>query len=176
MSAYTSADYERLVAKLNDDLAASAARAIAREQEHAVNLRTIHVENERLVSDLAAAQGITRRLRESILAGCLEVTQARAAELADSSDPWLLWCGLNDEANMLAEAIPGAVNVHGALTPDEKADLLLGFAHGEFRTLITKPKIASLGLNFQRCAHMAFVGMSDSYEQYYQAIRRSCGR
>jgi len=64
------------------------------------------------------------------------------------------------------------VNVHGAMSPDEKAELLLGFAHGEFRTLITKPRIASLGLNFQRCARMAFVGLSDSYEQYYQAIRR----
>jgi len=98
----------------------------------------------------------------------------RAASLVQSEpdEPWLLWCGLNAEANALAKAIPNAVNVHGALTPDQKADYLLGFARGNFQIMITKPSIASQGLNYQHCARMAFVGMSDSYEQYYQAIRR----
>lgn len=98
----------------------------------------------------------------------------RAAELAAAEpvEPWLMWCGLNAEADALAAAIPGAVNVHGTLTPDEKADLLLGFADGDFRVMITKPSIASQGLNYQHCARMAFVGLGDSYEQYYQAIRR----
>ena len=72
----------------------------------------------------------------------------------------------------LADAIPGSVNVHGALDPDEKARLLLGFADGDFDVLITKPSIASQGLNYQHCHRMAFVGLGDSYEQYYQAIRR----
>ena len=58
------------------------------------------------------------------------------------------------------------------MTPEEKADALLGFADGDIRVLVTKPSIASQGLNWQHCARMAFVGMSDSYEQYYQAIRR----
>lgn len=97
-----------------------------------------------------------------------------AAELvaADPGEPWLLWCGTNDEANLLAKLIPGAVNIHGALSPEEKAAGLLGFADGSVRHLITKPKIASFGMNWQRCARMAFVGLSDSFEQYYQGIRR----
>ena len=99
---------------------------------------------------------------------------ARAAELvaAEPDEPWLLWCGLNDEADALAKAIPGSVNVHGSLDPDEKARLLLGFADGEYRVIITKPSIASLGMNWQHCARMAFVGLSDSYEAYYQSMRR----
>lgn len=98
----------------------------------------------------------------------------RAAELvsAEPDEPWVLWCGLNDEAEALAAAIPGAVNVHGSMDPDEKARLLLGFADGDYRVLVTKPSIASLGMNWQHCARMAFVGLSDSYEQYYQAMRR----
>lgn len=98
----------------------------------------------------------------------------RAAELtaAEPVEPWIMWCGLNAEADALTRAIPGAVNVHGTMTPDEKAELLLGFADGDFRVMVTKPSIASQGLNYQHCARMAFVGLGDSYEQYYQAIRR----
>lgn len=99
---------------------------------------------------------------------------ARAVELvgAEPGEPWLLWCGLNDEANALAKAIPGAVNIHGSMTPEQKAAGLHDFARGNIRVLITKPGIASMGLNFQHCARTAFVGLSDSYEQYYQCIRR----
>jgi hypothetical protein len=97
----------------------------------------------------------------------------RAAKLvANNPGPWILWCGLNSEADALAAAIPGAVNVHGSLDPDDKARLLLGFSDGDFDVLITKPSIASQGLNYQHCHRMAFVGLGDSYEQYYQAIRR----
>ena len=104
----------------------------------------------------------------------LDARVARAAELvaAEPSEPWLLWCGLNAEAEALAKAIPGAVNVHGSMDPDEKARLLLAFGDGEIPVLITKPQIASLGMNWQVCARMAFVGLSDSYEAYYQGIRR----
>lgn len=110
-----------------------------------------------------------RARRETLPARVQRVADLVAAE---PDEPWLLWCGLNDEADRLADLIPGAVNVHGSLSPDEKADALLGFAHGTVRVLITKPKIAGMGMNFQRCARMAFVGLNDSWEQYYQAIRR----
>lgn len=100
------------------------------------------------------------------------VEKAAALVAAEPDEPWVLWCGLNDEADALARAVPGSVNVHGSLDPDEKAKLLLGFADGDYRVIITKPSIASLGLNWQHCARMAFVGLSDSYEQYYQAMRR----
>lgn len=103
----------------------------------------------------------------------LEARVERAAKLAaNEPGPWIMWCGLNSEADTLTAAIPGAVNVHGSLDADDKARLLLDFADGKYDVLVTKPSIASQGLNYQHCAHMAFVGLGDSYEQYYQAIRR----
>ena len=99
---------------------------------------------------------------------------AKTAELvaAEPDEPWLIWCGLNAEADAITKAIPGAVNVHGSLTPEEKADLLMQFADGKIRVLVTKPSIASMGMNWQHCARMVFCGLSDSYEAYYQCIRR----
>lgn len=98
----------------------------------------------------------------------------RAVELvaAEPDEPWLIWCGLNDESSALTAAIPGAVEVRGNDDPDDKAARLLDFAEGRLRVLVTKPSIAGYGLNFQRCARMAFVGLGYSYELYYQAIRR----
>jgi len=95
-----------------------------------------------------------------------------AALVNGSADPWLVWCELNDESDALAEAIPDAVVVEGSDSPEDKADRMLGFAEGRYRVLISKPKIAGFGMNFQRCAHMAFVGASHSYESTYQAVRR----
>lgn len=104
----------------------------------------------------------------------LEARCERAAELveAETGEPWLIWCGLNKEAEQLARLIPGAVNVHGSWSPEDKAAALLDFADGKITRLVTKPSIAAFGLNWQHCARMAFVGLSDSYEAYYQAIRR----
>ena len=68
--------------------------------------------------------------------------------------------------------IPGAVNVAGSMSPQDKADRLSGFARGDIGVLVTKPSIAAFGLNWQHCARIGFVGLSDSYEAYYQAIRR----
>lgn len=135
------------------------------------HLIPVHVEQEGALfaTELGGVQGRAQIRKQS-----LPDRVARAAELvaAEPGESWLLWCGLNDEADALAAQIPGAVNVHGSLDPDEKARLLLGFADGDYRVLITKPSIASQGLNYQHCARMAFVGLGDSYEQYYQAIRR----
>lgn len=86
---------------------------------------------------------------------------------------WILWCGLNDEADALARAIPGAVNVQGPDSPDFKADALERFQSGDIDVLVTKAKIAGYGMNLQNCCQMAFVGLSDSWEAYYQCIRRS---
>ena len=126
-------------------------------------------DGELFAMTIGGVQGRSRVRRES-----MDARVSRAVELvtAEPDEPWLIWTGLNDEADAIAAAIPGAVNVHGSLSPDEKADLLLGFAHGDFRVLITKLKIAGLGMNYQHAARMAFVGLNDSYEQYYQGIRR----
>lgn len=126
-------------------------------------------DGELFATDLGGVGGRAKVRRETLAARC-----ARAAEIvaAEPDEPWLLWCGLNDEADELARLIPGAVNVHGAWSPQEKADAFLGFADGTIRTIITKPSIAAFGLNWQHCARMVFVGLNDSYEAYYQAIRR----
>lgn len=107
--------------------------------------------------------------RDSIEARC-----AALAEVvnADQGEPWLIWCHLNDEADTLQRLIPGSVNVQGSDSPDSKAEDLLGFAHGKIRVLITKPKIAGFGMNWQHCARMAFVGLDDSFEKFYQSVRR----
>lgn len=110
------------------------------------------------------------RVRKETMAARVQ----RAVDLVDAEpgEAWILWCGLNDEAAALASKIPGAVNVHGGMTPEQKAAHLISFANGDLRVLITKPSIAGMGLNFQAAARMAFVGLSDSYEAYYQCIRR----
>ncbi len=97
-----------------------------------------------------------------------------AADLvnAHSDRPWLIWCDLNAEADALVSAIDGAVQVQGSDTPEEKASRLLGFCQSSPRVLVTKPKIASFGLNWQHCSDMVFVGLNDSFEQLFQAIRR----
>jgi DNA modification methylase len=101
-----------------------------------------------------------------------ERTDKVAALVAETTDPFIVWVGLNDEQDALAAKIPEAVIVQGSDSPEDKADRLMGFAEGTYRVLITKPTIAGFGLNFQHCNNMAFCGIGDSYEQYYQAIRR----
>jgi hypothetical protein len=126
-------------------------------------------DDQLFATDLGGIGGRAKVRRDTLKARC-----ERAAELvaAEPGEPWVIWCGLNSEAERLAQLIPGAVNVHGAMTPEEKAAHLLGFADGAVRVLVTKPSIASFGMNWQHCARMAFVGLSDSWEAYYQAIRR----
>jgi hypothetical protein len=96
-----------------------------------------------------------------------------AAELATHDKPVTVWCETNDESAMLAKMIPDAMEVHGALSPDQKEARLLGFADGDFRVIVTKPKLAGFGVNWQHCAHAVFASISFSYERMYQAERRS---
>jgi superfamily II DNA or RNA helicase len=97
---------------------------------------------------------------------CAEVVNA------EPSEPWIVWCDLNAESEALARAIPGAVEVRGSDDIDEKERRLTAFATGGLRVLVTKPSIAGHGLNLQRCARVAFVGVTDSWELYHQAVRR----
>ncbi len=112
-----------------------------------------------------------------------ERRDARRASLADrvaecaaivnaDNDPWIVWCDLNAEGDALRHAIPGAVEIRGSDTPEDKERRLIDFAQGRIRVLITKPSIAGFGLNWQHCNRMAFVGVTDSFESYYQAVRR----
>lgn len=97
----------------------------------------------------------------------------KAAQLVNASDEqWIVWCGLNSEADEVTKLIPGAVNVQGSDSIDYKISNIEAFQDGRIRVLVTKAKIAGMGMNFQNCHNMAFVGLSDSWEQYYQCIRR----
>ena len=98
---------------------------------------------------------------------------AKAAELATHDSPVTVWCESNDESKELAKLIPDAREVRGDMTPDQKEALLLGFVDGDFRVIVTKPKLAGFGVNWQHCAHAVFASISFSYEQHYQAVRRS---
>ena len=98
---------------------------------------------------------------------------ARAAQLCNQSkEQWLVWCDLNSEGDALADAIADAVQVKGADSPDFKERNLRDFARGDLRVLVSKPSIAGFGMNFQTCHNIIFVGLSDSYESFYQAVRR----
>lgn len=116
------------------------------------------------ISDRAKVRRGTRTAR-------IAATVALVA--AEPDESWICWCGLNDESTELTAAIPGAVEVTGSMTPEEKASRLLAFASGETRVMVTKAAVAGYGMNFQRCARQVFVGLDDSWERYYQAIRRS---
>jgi superfamily II DNA or RNA helicase len=98
----------------------------------------------------------------------------RVAELvaAESGEAWVIWCDTDYEADALTARIPDAVEVRGSMSLEMKEERLNAFSAGEVRHLITKPSVAGFGLNWQHCARSAFVGLSFSYEAYYQAIRR----
>lgn len=98
----------------------------------------------------------------------------RVAELihAEPHERWLVWVDTDYDADAIRGAIPDVVEVRGSDDPTVKSERLLGFADGKIRVLVTKPKIAGYGMNWQGCARVAFVGPSYSYEQFYQAVRR----
>jgi hypothetical protein len=93
------------------------------------------------------------------------------AELVRDSDSAVIWCHLNPEGDRLEQDIPGAVQIKGAQSIAEKERRILAFLDGEARVLVTKPKIAGLGLNLQRCAHVVTF-VDHSYEKFYQCVRR----
>ena len=81
------------------------------------------------------------------------------------------WCNLNEESSLLKTLDSEAVEIVGGMSIDQKEEILVSFARGEIRRLVTKAKMTSMGLNWQHCNHTVFFP-TWSYEQYYQAIRR----
>jgi hypothetical protein len=105
-------------------------------------------------------------------------SEARARRVAaivaaEPGEQWLVWCNTNDEADRLRDAIPGAVEIRGSDTAFAKEKAVDGFLDGTVRVLVSKPSITGYGLNLQCCARVAFVGLSYSFEDFYQALRRS---
>jgi len=105
-----------------------------------------------------------------------DTMESRAAAVAGlcngNDDQWLVWCHTNDESALLAKSIDGAVEVKGSDSIDHKESSMQGFSDGSVRVLVSKPSICGFGMNWQNCHNQAFVGLDDSYEQMYQAIRR----
>jgi len=91
---------------------------------------------------------------------------------AEPNEPWIIWVDSDYEAECVRAALPDAVEVSGSMPLEKKEERLVAFTDGKVRILLTKPRIAGHGLNWQHCARMAFVGLSFSYEAYYQAVRR----
>ncbi len=115
--------------------------------------------------------------------GLLEKNRARknsvtervqiCADVVNGSDgSWIVWCNLNTESDALESGIDGSIAVCGADPISEKEQTIEKFLDGSLRVLVTKPSITGFGLNFQHCRQMAFVGLTDSFEDYYQAVRR----
>jgi hypothetical protein len=97
-----------------------------------------------------------------------------AADLVNGNDEtWIVWCHTNDEADRLVRMIPEAIEVRGAETPESKEQKLVQFSEERARVIISKPSLAGFGLNWQHCHNVVFVGMSYSFEELYQAVRRS---
>lgn len=145
----------------------------------AYNLPPLNV-TEHLVETDASTAGMLFALEAQTLS---ERREARKASMADrvaecaamvnaDAEPWVVWCDLNAESAALVKAIPGAVEITGSDDSDVKERRLADFAAGRIRVLVSKPSICGWGLNWQHCARMAFVGVTDSFEAYYQAVRR----
>lgn len=99
---------------------------------------------------------------------------ARIAEIvrAEPGEPWIIWVDTDYDAAALKLQLPEAAEVHGRMTPEQKEAGLADFSEGRTRILITKSSIAGFGLNWQHCARVAFMGLSYSYEAFYQSVRR----
>ncbi len=95
-----------------------------------------------------------------------------AAIVNGTTEPFVVWCDLNAESSALAKAIPDAVEVTGSDSPEFKERAMLDFSEGRTRVLVSKTSICGMGMNWQHCRNTAFVGLSDSWESYYQAVRR----
>lgn len=103
-----------------------------------------------------------------------DIRMGKTIELANSTkEPVIVWVKHNEESTYLSKMITGAKEVTGSMKDQQKKDLLLGFAKGDFRVLITKSKIAQYGLNYQHCNEQIFPSLDFSFEGTYQAIRRS---
>jgi len=146
----------------------------------AYRLPPLNVEQITVASDAKAndgmlfameAQTLTER-RQAKRDSLVYRVRACAEKVNASREPWVIWCELNAEGDALTAAIPDAVEIRGSDTTEKKERDLMAFVRGEIRVLVSKSKIAGWGLNFQHCRNVAFVGATDSFEGYYQSIRR----
>lgn len=133
-----------------------------------LNIHEIIVDGDKPIVETLTLTQRRQARKESLEERCRS-----AADLVNNSNEnWLVWCNLNDESKLLHELINECVEVKGSDKAKHKTDSSISFANGDIKCLVSKPLIFGMGLNFQSCHNMIFVGLSDSYEQYYQAVRR----
>lgn len=133
-----------------------------------LNIHEIIVDGDTTIQETLSLTERRQARKDSLQLRC-----EKAAEFVNGSDEqWLVWCDLNDESHKLHELINESVEVQGSDNDKHKTNSMLGFSKKEIKCLVTKPKIAGFGMNWQNCHNMIFTGLSDSYEQYYQALRR----
>lgn len=143
------------------------------------DLPEIEYQNEEIVlhtdnTDLFGHESVNATNYFKTLAESKEERLRRAAEIVNGYEcPVIVWVKTNDESREILKLIPGSVEVTGSEKPEAKESKLIGFAHGEFRVLVTKAKIAQFGLNYQHCPVQVFAGLDFSFEAFYQAVRRS---
>lgn len=114
----------------------------------------------------------TLQERQAAKRGSITERVAKAVEITPGDRSFCWWTHLNAEAEALTKALPGAVNLHGGLSEAEKERIILAFCAGDIRLLVTKASLMGYGINAQVCADTGFLGMNDSWEQFYQAVRR----
>lgn len=137
----------------------------------------VHTPQEQLADvnsqmSLFVQQAQTLSDQRAVQRGSLDRRVAEAVRLANQPGQWIVWCHLNDESFALAAQINGAVEVSGSDSDEHKMQAAIDFQEGRARVIVSKSSIFGFGMNFQNCHQVVFVGMSHSYEQYYQAIRR----
>lgn len=139
-----------------------------RIHEVIVNGKDIPSRGFPVVQDALDLMGRRRARRDSIVERV-----SMASELVNGSeDTWLVWCDLNQESSSLSKAIEGSVEVTGSDPNDHKERCVIDFSMGKVKCLVTKPSIAGFGMNWQNCHNVIYVGLSDSWEQFYQSVRR----
>jgi hypothetical protein len=133
-----------------------------------LNIQEIIVDGDEIIVE---RQTLTQRRQAR--RNSLELRCKKAAELVNSNDEqWLVWCDLNDESKKLYELIEDSFEIKGSDKAKYKIEIMEDFSKDMIKCLVTKPSIAGFGMNWQQCNNMIFVGLSDSYEAYYQAVRR----
>jgi superfamily II DNA or RNA helicase len=123
---------------------------------------------------LFAMPAATLQERRQARSGSVEDRAAEVARIVATKpdEPWLIWANLNSESTAAFRVIDGSVEIYGAHEREQKEARMLSFANGEIRVLVSKPSICGHGMNWQHCPNVVFFGLSDSYEQFYQAVRR----
>ena len=137
------------------------------------NLPPLNITEIIVDGDKPTSEKLSLTERRNARKSSMQMRCEKTAEIARNSDgQCLIWCDMNDESKLLKSLIDESVEVKGSDKAEHKSKSMLDFSDGNLKCLITKPSIAGFGMNWQNCNTMIFTGLSDSYEKYYQALRR----